>query len=108
MVTDLCRLGELDSDMADITQSLPAESMLGGGADDGELLLGEADMSFGKLGGITSAEHDCISASSHIASSLGINPHTLQVNVILSAPDRKSQQNQNPQENVLSCNVCRS
>uniref|UniRef100_A0A8D3BN44 Nuclear pore complex protein Nup98-Nup96 n=1 Tax=Scophthalmus maximus TaxID=52904 RepID=A0A8D3BN44_SCOMX len=42
-------VAELDSDMADITQSL------------------------------TLAEHDGISASSHIASSLGINPHTLQI-----------------------------
>uniref|UniRef100_H3CQG4 Nuclear pore complex protein Nup98-Nup96 n=1 Tax=Tetraodon nigroviridis TaxID=99883 RepID=H3CQG4_TETNG len=58
VVTDLFRLGELDSDMADITQSLPAESM---------------------LGGVVSSEHDCVTASSHIASSLGINPHTLQI-----------------------------
>ncbi|XP_011615072.2 nuclear pore complex protein Nup98-Nup96 isoform X2 [Takifugu rubripes] len=78
VVTDLCQLGELDSDMADITQSLPADSMLGG-EDEGELPLKEMDLSFGKLGGVVSAEHDCISASSHIASSLGINPHTLQI-----------------------------
>lgn len=89
MVTDLLRLGELDSDMADITQSFPAESMLGG-EDDGELPLGETDVSFGKLGGVVSAEHDCVSASSHIASSLGINPHTLQVNYMPSATDRNS------------------
>lgn len=89
MVTDLFRLGELDSDMADITQSFPAESMLGG-EDDGELPLGETDMSFGKLGGVVSSEHDCISASGHIASSLGINPHTLQVNYMPSATDRNS------------------
>lgn len=89
VVTELFRLGELDSDMADITQSLPAESMLGG-EDDGELPLGETDMSFGKLGGVLSSEHDCISASSHIASSLGINPHTLQVNYMPSATDRNS------------------
>lgn len=87
MVTDLFRLGELDSDMADITQSLPAETMLGG-EDDGELPLGETDMPFGKLGGVVFNEHDCISASSHIASSLGINPHTLQVNYMPSATDR--------------------
>uniref|UniRef100_A0A4W6F9F7 Nuclear pore complex protein Nup98-Nup96 n=1 Tax=Lates calcarifer TaxID=8187 RepID=A0A4W6F9F7_LATCA len=47
-------VAELDSDMADITQSFPTESLI-------------------------SAEHDGISASSHIASTLGINPHTLQV-----------------------------
>ncbi|CAF97362.1 unnamed protein product, partial [Tetraodon nigroviridis] len=78
VVTDLFRLGELDSDMADITQSLPAESMLGG-EDDCELPLGDTDVSFGKLGGVVSSEHDCVTASSHIASSLGINPHTLQI-----------------------------
>lgn len=71
-------MAELDSDMADITQSFPTESMLGG-EEDGELLAGEMDTSGGKLGGLLSAEHDGISASSHIASSLGINPHTLQI-----------------------------
>lgn len=72
---------ELDSDMADITQSFPAESMLGGEEDGGELLLpGEMDTSAAKLGGLSSAaEHDGVSASGHIASSLGINPHTLQI-----------------------------
>ena len=66
---------ELDSDMADITQSLPTESMLGG-EEDGDLLPEETG---GKLGGLVSMEHDGVSASGHIASSLGINPHTLQV-----------------------------
>uniref|UniRef100_A0A4W6F9E1 Nuclear pore complex protein Nup98-Nup96 n=1 Tax=Lates calcarifer TaxID=8187 RepID=A0A4W6F9E1_LATCA len=56
-------VAELDSDMADITQSFPTESMLGG-EDDGDFLPGD---------------HDGISASSHIASTLGINPHTLQI-----------------------------
>uniref|UniRef100_A0A3B4TS50 Nuclear pore complex protein Nup98-Nup96 n=1 Tax=Seriola dumerili TaxID=41447 RepID=A0A3B4TS50_SERDU len=55
-------VAELDSDMADITQSFPAESMLGGEED-----------------GLMSADHDGISVSNHIASTLGINPHTLQV-----------------------------
>uniref|UniRef100_A0A665U9W5 Nuclear pore complex protein Nup98-Nup96 n=1 Tax=Echeneis naucrates TaxID=173247 RepID=A0A665U9W5_ECHNA len=45
-------VGELDSDMADITQV--------------------------KHGGLMS-EHDGVSASSHIASTLGINPHILQI-----------------------------
>uniref|UniRef100_A0A672Y6M6 Nuclear pore complex protein Nup98-Nup96 n=1 Tax=Sphaeramia orbicularis TaxID=375764 RepID=A0A672Y6M6_9TELE len=47
-------VAEVDSDMADITQSFPTESLI-------------------------SAEHDSLSASTHIASSLGINPHTLQI-----------------------------
>lgn len=81
-------MAELDSDMADITQSFPTESMLGG-EEDGELLAGEMDTSGGKLGGLLSAEHDGISASSHIASSLGINPHTLQVEPRSSSTDRK-------------------
>lgn len=72
--------------MADITQSLPTESMLGG--EDAELLAGEADMG-GKLGSTIPAEHGGVSASSHIASSLGINPHTLQVNTHASSADRK-------------------
>ncbi|XP_017296751.1 nuclear pore complex protein Nup98-Nup96 isoform X2 [Kryptolebias marmoratus] len=61
-------VAELDSDMADITQSLPTESMLGAD-DDGELPAADMD----------AVEHDGVSASSHIASSLGINPHTLQI-----------------------------
>uniref|UniRef100_A0A672YF31 Nuclear pore complex protein Nup98-Nup96 n=1 Tax=Sphaeramia orbicularis TaxID=375764 RepID=A0A672YF31_9TELE len=54
-------VAEVDSDMADITQSFPTESMLGG-EQEGDL-----------------SEHDSLSASTHIASSLGINPHTLQI-----------------------------
>lgn len=72
--------------MADITQSLPTESMLGG--EDGELLAGGVDMG-AKLGGLSPTEHDGVSASSHIASSMGINPHTLQVNTQASSADRK-------------------
>ncbi|XP_044077200.1 nuclear pore complex protein Nup98-Nup96 isoform X6 [Siniperca chuatsi] len=71
-------VAELDSDMADITQSFPTESMLGG-EDDSDLLAGEMDTTGGKLGGLIPAEHDGVSASSNIASSLGINPHTLQI-----------------------------
>uniref|UniRef100_A0A673ZEP6 Nuclear pore complex protein Nup98-Nup96 n=1 Tax=Salmo trutta TaxID=8032 RepID=A0A673ZEP6_SALTR len=49
----LNRVSEVDSDMADITQDAPGEIMLG--EEEGE------------------------SSSSQIASSLGINPHTLQI-----------------------------
>uniref|UniRef100_A0A8P4GAQ5 Nuclear pore complex protein Nup98-Nup96 n=1 Tax=Dicentrarchus labrax TaxID=13489 RepID=A0A8P4GAQ5_DICLA len=55
-------VAELDSDMADITQNFPMDSMLGGEEDS-----------------LISTEHDGVSASSHMASSLGINPHTLQI-----------------------------
>lgn len=68
---------ELDSDMADITQSLPAENVLSG--EDEDLQLWDVDTAGGRLGGFVTQEPDSISASSHIASSLGINPHTLQV-----------------------------
>lgn len=68
---------ELDSDMADITQSLPAESVLSG--EDEDLQPWDVDTTGGRLGGFVTQEQDSISASSHIASSLGINPHTLQV-----------------------------
>ncbi|XP_037543684.1 nuclear pore complex protein Nup98-Nup96 [Nematolebias whitei] len=61
-------VAELDSDMADITQSLPAESIMGA-EEDGELPAADVDVS----------EHDGASASSQIASTLGINPHTLQI-----------------------------
>ncbi|XP_074466676.1 nuclear pore complex protein Nup98-Nup96 isoform X2 [Sebastes fasciatus] len=70
-------VAELDSDMADITQSFPTESMLGA-EEDGDLLSpGEMDATAG--GKLISAEHDGVSASGHMASSLGINPHTLQI-----------------------------
>uniref|UniRef100_A0A8C7SQM7 Nuclear pore complex protein Nup98-Nup96 n=1 Tax=Oncorhynchus mykiss TaxID=8022 RepID=A0A8C7SQM7_ONCMY len=52
------RMSEVDSDMADITQDAPGESML---EEVGE------------------SEHNPVSASSQIASSMGINPHTLQI-----------------------------
>lgn len=68
---------ELDSDMADITQSLPAESVLSG--EDEDLQTWDIDTAGSRLGGFIPQEQDSISASSHIASSLGINPHTLQV-----------------------------
>uniref|UniRef100_A0A8C6U9S7 Nuclear pore complex protein Nup98-Nup96 n=1 Tax=Neogobius melanostomus TaxID=47308 RepID=A0A8C6U9S7_9GOBI len=67
---------ELDSDMADITQPLPSES-----PDQPDHPC---------LGDIGQSEHAAISGSAHIASSLGINPHTLQVTrkdaVPVSAP----------------------
>ncbi|XP_040282604.1 nuclear pore complex protein Nup98-Nup96 isoform X1 [Bufo bufo] len=56
---ELGRVLELDSDMADITQ----EPLLDSAADDQD----------------TTEEQEPVSASSHIASSLGVNPHALQV-----------------------------
>uniref|UniRef100_A0A3B4CC02 Nuclear pore complex protein Nup98-Nup96 n=1 Tax=Pygocentrus nattereri TaxID=42514 RepID=A0A3B4CC02_PYGNA len=53
----LSRVSELDSDMADITQEQHADGVLSE----------------------TPAEHEPVSSSSQIASSLGINPHTLQI-----------------------------
>uniref|UniRef100_A0A8C1PTZ0 Nuclear pore complex protein Nup98-Nup96 n=1 Tax=Cyprinus carpio TaxID=7962 RepID=A0A8C1PTZ0_CYPCA len=67
----LSRVSELDSDMADITQEHLGDSVLG--EEDGERTLEE------KLRSETPAEHEPVSASSQIASSMGINPHTLQV-----------------------------
>uniref|UniRef100_A0A3P8XIQ2 Nuclear pore complex protein Nup98-Nup96 n=1 Tax=Esox lucius TaxID=8010 RepID=A0A3P8XIQ2_ESOLU len=55
----LSRVSEVDSDMADITQDAPGDSLL---EEEGE-----------------SCVHNPVSASSQIASSLGINPHTLQI-----------------------------
>lgn len=66
-------VAELDSDMADIT-SFQTGGVLGG-EDDGDV---PGSVS-GKLAGQGSAEEDGLSVSSHIACSLGINPHTLQV-----------------------------
>jgi nuclear pore complex protein Nup98-Nup96 len=69
----LSRMSEVDSDMADITQDAPGESML----EVGESGVGEDKGS--RLGTVTPTEHNPVSASSQIASSMGINPHTLQV-----------------------------
>lgn len=71
---------ELDSDMADITQSVPAEIVLGG--EDEDLHPWEMDSTGSRLGGFIPSEPESVSASSHIASSLGINPHTLQVKIL--------------------------
>lgn len=66
-------LAELDSDMADITQgTLQADCMLGG--DEDWVLDGSS-----RLAGLIPSEQEPLSASGQIASSLGINPHTLQV-----------------------------
>ncbi|KAF7643759.1 hypothetical protein LDENG_00234110 [Lucifuga dentata] len=72
-------VAELDSDMADVTQSFPPESMLGG-EGDGSLLTTDSEMlDGGRLSGLISKEHDPVFISSQIASSLGVNPHTLQI-----------------------------
>lgn len=71
-------VAELDSDMADITQSVLTESMLGG-EEDGDQLGMDMDTTGGKLGGLISAEHDGFLASNHMASTFGLNPHTLQI-----------------------------
>ncbi|XP_009996804.1 PREDICTED: nuclear pore complex protein Nup98-Nup96 [Chaetura pelagica] len=57
-VEQLGRVVELDSDMADITQEPPLES------------LGEDNVL---------EEQEAVPASTHIASTLGINPHVLQI-----------------------------
>ncbi|NXC48597.1 NUP98 protein, partial [Penelope pileata] len=57
-VEQLGRVVELDSDMADITQEPPQESLL-------EETMAE--------------EQEAVPASAHIASTLGINPHVLQI-----------------------------
>ncbi|XP_067113030.1 nuclear pore complex protein Nup98-Nup96 isoform X1 [Osmerus mordax] len=70
----MSRVSEVDSDMADITQDAPGESALEeeeGGVQGEEVR--------GRLGMWTPAEQEHLSASSQIASSLGINPHTLQI-----------------------------
>lgn len=64
-VEQLGRVVELDSDMADITQELPQESVL------------EDNMM---------EEQEAVPASTHIASTLGINPHVLQVGVLYFPP----------------------
>lgn len=74
MLELLSRVSELDSDMADITQEPPADGVLC--EEDDSVLEDDTRMA---LRVATPAEPEPISASSHIASSLGINPHTLQV-----------------------------
>lgn len=72
------RVSEVDSDMADITEELEDE----GDEEEGDEMTNRASGLEGerKWAG-ESARQDAmmLSASSHIASSLGINPHTLQV-----------------------------
>ncbi|XP_019903834.2 nuclear pore complex protein Nup98-Nup96 isoform X2 [Esox lucius] len=70
----LSRVSEVDSDMADITQDAPGDSLL---EEEGESCV--ADEKGIRLGTVTPMEHNPVSASSQIASSLGINPHTLQI-----------------------------
>ncbi|XP_061558364.1 nuclear pore complex protein Nup98-Nup96 isoform X1 [Phycodurus eques] len=65
-------VAELDSDMADVTQSFPLESALGDEDDCGGEL---AEVSEDAAG----AEQDFVSPSGRVASSLGINPHALQI-----------------------------
>ena len=74
-------LAELDSDMADITQGGLADSLLEGGGDEDWGLDTFSSRLAGLAGltGLVPSEPEPISASSQIASSLGINPHTLQV-----------------------------
>lgn len=57
-VEQLGRVVELDSDMADVTQEPPREAPPEDGAAE---------------------EPEAVPASTHIASSLGVNPHVLQV-----------------------------
>ncbi|KAJ8342308.1 hypothetical protein SKAU_G00322360 [Synaphobranchus kaupii] len=63
----LSRASEVDSDMADITQELPMDSVLDGEDRDSAPLED------------TPTEPQPVSASSHIASAKGINPHILQI-----------------------------
>ncbi|KAM9451702.1 nuclear pore complex protein Nup98-Nup96-like isoform 2-T2 [Clarias gariepinus] len=70
----LSRVSELDSDMVDITQEPPAEGVLS--EEDDSVMEDDTRMA---LRAVTPAEPEPISASSQIASSLGINPHTLQI-----------------------------
>ncbi|XP_019747531.1 nuclear pore complex protein Nup98-Nup96 isoform X2 [Hippocampus comes] len=59
-------VAELDSDMADVTQSFSAEN-----EDDAEPAISPGDAA--------GAEQDGVSASGRMASSLGVNPHALQI-----------------------------
>ncbi|KAM6984594.1 nuclear pore complex protein Nup98-Nup96 [Aplochiton taeniatus] len=88
VLDQLSRVSEVDSDMADITQdALGAESVLGEG-EEPESVLGEESALGGRVGGFPPTEHEPMSASSldlrplassQIPSSMGINPHTLQI-----------------------------
>ncbi|KAJ7996062.1 hypothetical protein DPEC_G00233180 [Dallia pectoralis] len=70
----LSRVSEVDSDMADITQDSPGDSPL-----EEEREVGVGEEKGRRAGSATPMEHNNVSASSQIASSLGINPHTLQI-----------------------------
>ncbi|XP_007259635.3 nuclear pore complex protein Nup98-Nup96 [Astyanax mexicanus] len=70
----LSRVSELDSDMADITQDQAPDGVL---CEEDEGALDEDAKMALRLE--TPAEHEPVSASSQIASTLGINPHTLQI-----------------------------
>ncbi|XP_029957299.1 nuclear pore complex protein Nup98-Nup96 isoform X2 [Salarias fasciatus] len=65
-------MAELDSDMADITQSCLTDILSPGEEDGGGEVM---EMT----GGSFPTEHDGVSTSGHMASSLGINPHALQI-----------------------------
>uniref|UniRef100_A0A8C9VDT0 Nuclear pore complex protein Nup98-Nup96 n=1 Tax=Scleropages formosus TaxID=113540 RepID=A0A8C9VDT0_SCLFO len=77
----LSRVSEADSDMADVTQELlpTSHSMLDDEDEETDRASGleEEQRQQGKES--TEQEPLSLSASSHIASSLGINPHTLQI-----------------------------
>ncbi|XP_069046230.1 nuclear pore complex protein Nup98-Nup96 isoform X3 [Lepisosteus oculatus] len=72
VLEQLSRVTELDSDMADITQEPPFDSML---EDVDEVYQEEERVREAEA----APEQEPVSASSHIASLLGINPHTLQI-----------------------------
>ncbi|XP_077361067.1 nuclear pore complex protein Nup98-Nup96 [Festucalex cinctus] len=73
-VVDLANgVAELDSDMANIVQSLPAESAPG---EEDESEPGDSP---GDAGDAAGAEQNGVSPSGHMMSLLNINPHTLQI-----------------------------
>ena len=67
-VEQLGRVVELDSDMADITQEPPQEPVVEEDAIE---------------------EPEAVPASTHIASTLGINPHVLQVSGLQAPPSER-------------------
>ncbi|XP_039601644.1 nuclear pore complex protein Nup98-Nup96 isoform X1 [Polypterus senegalus] len=82
LLEQLGRVAELDSDMADITQEPPLDGMM---EDDDSTDMTEKEFP---------ADTEPLSTS-HIAASLGINPHTLQVmKASLFADDDDSEYNQ--------------